>query len=164
MAKKMSVRDLAMSLFGEMRDFDEHESELYQKMFSQDPVIVEDAWADCTTKSNIKLNKTIRRIDFDSMLETNCQICDKLIQKDEKIIVSLKMQDDIPSFIAEKEWDKEYCPECFMSFIEEISDSIDIYYFCRYCYVQYSKYREDILIILNNALCKFIQNNITELR
>ena len=164
MAKKMSVRDLAMSLFGEMRDFDEHESELYQKMFSQDPVIVEDAWADCTTKSNIKLNKIIRRIDFDSMLETNCQICDKLIQKDEKIIVSLKMQDDIPSFIAKKEWDKEYCPECFMSFIEEISDSIDIYYFCRYCYVQYSKYREDILIILNNALCKFIQNNITELR
>ena len=156
-----NVRDLVMSLFGEMRDFDEHESELYQKMLAKDPVIVEDAWADCTTKSNRKLNKTIRRIDFDSMLETNCQVCDKLIQKDEKIIVSLKMQDDIPSFIVEKDWDKEYCPECFMEFIEQISDSVDIYYFCRYCYVQYSKYREDILIILNNALCKFIQNNIT---
>ena len=81
-----NVRDLVMSLFGKMRDFDEHESELYQKMLDKDPVIVEDAWADCTTKSNRKLNKTIRRIDFDSMLETNCQICDKLIQKDEKII------------------------------------------------------------------------------
>ena len=31
----MSVRDLAMSLFGEMRDFDEHESELYQKMLAK---------------------------------------------------------------------------------------------------------------------------------
>ena len=63
----MSVRDLAMSLFGEMCDFDERQQELYQKMLNKDPVIVEDAWADCTTKSNRKLNKTIRRIDFDSV-------------------------------------------------------------------------------------------------
>ena len=79
-------------------------------MLNKDPVITEDAWSNSIDKPKEKLEKSIRRIEFDSMLETNCQICDKLITKDDKIIVSLKMQDDIPSFIAEKNGIKNIVP------------------------------------------------------
>ena len=90
-------------------------------------------------------------------------LCNKTLQQDEKIVVSLKMQNDIPDFISEKHWDKTYCPECFDKLISGFSGTFEIYLFNKYCYVQYNKYRADILIMINDALMSFIEQHIEKL-
>lgn len=126
----------------DMVDFDERQQQLYSEMFERKPVT--------------------RRIEFseNKMPVTECDLCNKTLLQDEKIVVSLKVQNDIPDFIIEKHWDKTYCPECFDKLISELSDTFEIYLFNKYCYIQYNKYRSDILIMLNDALMSFIEHNL----
>lgn len=136
-SKILSAKDLV--------DFDERQQQLHSEMLKNKPVT--------------------RRIEFTitNMPVTECDLCNKTLQQDEKIVVSLKMQNDIPDFIIEKHWDKTYCAECFDKLISELSGTFEIYLFNKYCYVQYNKYRADILLMLNDALMSFIEQHIEKL-
>lgn len=164
-----------------MLEFNDEEWKLYWKMLEKDPIILKNGWYNeiLNVKDMVDFderqqelysrmfeNKPItRRIDFpeNKMPITECDLCNKTLQQDEKIVVSLKMQNDIPDFISEKHWDKTYCPECFDKLISGLSGTFEIYLFNKYCYVQYNKYRADILIMINDALMSFIEQHIEKL-
>lgn len=163
-----------------MMEFNDEEWKLYGEMLEKDPVILKNIWDNeilsvkdmfdfderqLKLYSKMLESKPItRRIDFseNKMPITECDLCNKTLQSDEKIVVSLKMQDNIPDFIIEKHWDKTYCAECFDKLISELSGTFEIYLFNKYYYVQYNKYRADILIMLNDALMSFIEQHLEE--
>lgn len=161
-----------------MLEFNDEEWKLYGKMLEKDPIILKNGWYNeiLNVKDMVDFDKRqqelysrmfenkpiTRRIDFpeNKMPITEFDLCNKTLQQDEKIVVSLKMQNDIPDFISEKHWDKTYCPECFDKLISELSGTFEIYLFNKYCYVQYNKYRADILLMINDALTSFIEQHI----
>lgn len=89
------------------------------------------------------------------MVDSECDICYKTLERPEKILIIEKQTVQIPDSVKKLKLNGTYCEECFREILNNMSLD-DVYIFSKYYSVYYCSYMGSILKLINSKLVQYV--------